>query len=67
MKGDRWTRRRVVGLLARTAAALPTTAACDSTEEAQEPPTTPTASRAGSGTPGKEPEASGPDPDGRAE
>ncbi|MGW4549821.1 lactonase family protein [Streptomyces violaceorubidus] len=62
MKGDRWTRRRVVGLLARTAAAaaaLPTTTACDSTEEAQQPPTTPTASRAGSGTPGREREPSG--------
>ncbi|MER6166982.1 lactonase family protein [Streptomyces violaceorubidus] len=59
MNADRWTRRRVVGLLARTAAALPTTAACDSTEEAQQPPTTPTASLADSGTPGREQEASG--------
>ncbi|MET7325819.1 lactonase family protein [Streptomyces sp. NPDC005549] len=65
MKGDGWSRRRFVGLLARTAAAtaaLPAVAACGSTGGARAPSATPTAPRASSGASGRERGSSGPRP-----
>ncbi|MFH8445173.1 lactonase family protein [Streptomyces sp. NPDC018026] len=61
MDGDGWSRRRLVGLLARTAtaaAALPA-AACGGPAQTDAPAATSTAPRASSGAPGRERGASG--------
>ncbi len=65
MSGDGWSRRRFVGLLARTAtatAALPAAAACGGADGARAPSATPTPSRAGGGASGRERGSSGPRP-----
>ncbi|ANB10007.1 hypothetical protein SAM40697_6054 [Streptomyces ambofaciens] len=66
MSGDGWSRRRFVGLLARTATAaavLPAATACgDSPGAGPETSSTPTATAADTGAPGRERGPSGPRP-----
>ncbi|MEU8733281.1 lactonase family protein [Streptomyces tendae] len=65
MNTDGWSRRRFVGLLARTAtatAALPAAAACGGAGGAQAPSSPPVASRASGGASGRERGPSGPRP-----